>query len=74
MAARPAAAIAPKPASYFMAALALTWIGPLVVAVGPVGVLVGAKVVGATEAGTTEAGTTEAGMTGMVTVPGVGTT
>jgi len=69
IAARPAAAMAPKPASYFMAALALTWIGPLVVAVGPVGVLVAAKVVGATETGTTGMVTI-----GMVTVPGVGTT
>jgi len=69
MAASPAAAMAPKPASYFMAALAVTWIGPVVVAVGPTGVLVGAKVV---TAGATE----PAGMvvTGMVTVPGVGTT
>jgi len=61
MATRPAAAMAPKPASNFMAALPVTWIGPVVVAVGPTGVLVAVRLSGVVTIG-------------MVTVPGVETT
>jgi len=64
MAARPAAAITPKPASNF-AALPVTWIGPVVVALGPTGVLV---------AGTVVPGATGVVVIGIVTVPGVDTT
>lgn len=76
MAARPATARAPNPASVRPAA-PVTWTGPLLVADGAIGVLVGATVgavVGAAALGVGgEAGTGVTVTTGMVTVPGVGT-